>query len=164
MAHTASPGGMIPEQVWDDRPVPQRRLRRGRPTGSAMPLAWAHAEFIKLAVSRGLGRPFDRPQAVWDRYNGAVPTATTAFWWPHAGIRQFPAGVTLVIALPDAGVVYWGTNGWSNITKTEARDTGVGFFAATLNTSTLRKGERVNFTIRWQNGDWIGADYDPTVE
>jgi glucoamylase len=73
MAATASPGGMIPEQIWNAAPVPQRRLRPGRPTGSAMPLPWAHAEFIKLAVSRSLGHPFDRPKATWDRYKGEGP-------------------------------------------------------------------------------------------
>ena len=35
----ASPGGMIPEQVWDADPIPERRLYPGGPSGSAMPLA-----------------------------------------------------------------------------------------------------------------------------
>ena len=35
---------LIPEQVWDGSPIPQRRSYPGRPTGSAMPLAWVHAE------------------------------------------------------------------------------------------------------------------------
>ena len=61
MARMASPGGMLPEQVWDAAPVPQRGLSAGRPTGSAMPLAWTHAEYLKLVASRALGRPFDRP-------------------------------------------------------------------------------------------------------
>ena len=52
----ASPGGMIPEQVWDAEPVPARHLVPGEATGSAMPLAWAHAEFVKLMVSSQLGR------------------------------------------------------------------------------------------------------------
>ena len=43
---------MIPEQVWDADPIPERRLCPGRPSGSAMPLAWAHAEYVKLLVSR----------------------------------------------------------------------------------------------------------------
>ena len=43
---------MIPEQVWDADPIPERRLYPGRPSGSAMPLAWAHAEYVKLLVSR----------------------------------------------------------------------------------------------------------------
>ncbi len=159
MAATASLGGMIPEQVWDAAPVVQRRLRSGRPTGSATPLAWAHAEFIKLVVSRGLGHPFDRSQAVWERYQGKAPLAKTAFWWPHARIRHFAIGSRVVIALPEPGVVHWGTNGWQAITETAAEETGLGFYAATLNTSGIKTGEQMNFTIRWDNGDWIGADF-----
>lgn len=52
MAAMASSGGMIPEQVWDSEPIPRRWLYPGCATGSAMPLAWAHAEFIKLLESR----------------------------------------------------------------------------------------------------------------
>ncbi|HEX4619177.1 MAG TPA: glycoside hydrolase family 15 protein, partial [Steroidobacteraceae bacterium] len=47
MLRMASPGGMLPEQVWDAEPIPARGLEPGRPTGGAMPLVWAHAEYIK---------------------------------------------------------------------------------------------------------------------
>lgn len=60
----AGDNGMLPEQVWDVAPLPERGLHPGRPSGSAMPLAWAHGEFVKLAASNVLGRPFDRPLAV----------------------------------------------------------------------------------------------------
>src|SRR5215471_6671728 len=96
MTKMASPGGMLPEQVWDADPIPNRRLAPGRPSGSAMPLVWAHAEFIKLMVSRHLGHPV----AVWRRYQGRRPTARYAFWWPHAPIREFHAGTRLAVALP----------------------------------------------------------------
>src|SRR5262249_42363445 len=46
-----SPGGLIPEQVWDAAPIPGRQLEPGKPTGSAMPLVWAHAEYVKLLRS-----------------------------------------------------------------------------------------------------------------
>jgi glucoamylase len=39
----ANEAGLIPEQVWDADDIPDRGLFFGRPTGSAMPLAWAHA-------------------------------------------------------------------------------------------------------------------------
>ena len=124
MAAAASTGGMIPEQVWDAASVPQRRLRPGRPTGSAMPLAWAHAEFIKLVVSRSLGHPFDRPKATWERYKGEIPSVKTVFWWPHARIRQFAIECLVVIALPQPGTVHWGTNGWQAIMETSSRRNG----------------------------------------
>ncbi|MBX9933562.1 MAG: glycosyl hydrolase [Methylobacterium sp.] len=159
MAATASPGGMIPEQVWDAGPIPQRRLQPGRPTGSAMPLVWAHAEFVKLVVSRGLGHPLDRPRAVWERYKGQPRKADCAFWCPHAQIRSAPAGSRIVVALPRPGVVRWGRDGWQAVTETAAEDTGLGFYAVPLDTAGLRGGQYVEFAIRWEQGDWIGVDY-----
>ena len=55
----ASPGGLLPEQVWDADPIPERGLYPGRPSGSAMPLVWAHAEFLKLLMARERGRPVE---------------------------------------------------------------------------------------------------------
>jgi glucoamylase len=48
MAAFANEGGMISEQIWDSRDIPEKGLFFGRPSGSAMPLVWAHAEYIKL--------------------------------------------------------------------------------------------------------------------
>ena len=73
MVEMSGNGGMIPEQIWDDAALPGLGLYPGRPSGSAMPLAWAHAEFIKLLASRQLGHPFDRPEAAWERYHGIRP-------------------------------------------------------------------------------------------
>ena len=41
----ANEGGLISEQVWDAADIPERELYFGRPSGSAMPLVWAHAEY-----------------------------------------------------------------------------------------------------------------------
>lgn len=159
IAASASPGGMIPEQVWDASPIPERRLYPGRPTGSAMPLAWAHAEFIKLAVSRNHGCPVDRPEAVWKRYAGEKKPSTFAFWWPHAQIRSIDAGCRLAVALPRAGVVHWGFDGWHDVKDAEALDTGLGFWVAELDSVSLKEGQSIDFTIRWQEDGWTGADY-----
>ena len=55
-------GLLLPEQVWDGVGNPTRQdYRPGEGTDSATPLAWTHAEYIKLLRSLA-----DR--AVWDRY------------------------------------------------------------------------------------------------
>jgi glucoamylase len=66
IAATASPGWMLPEQVWDDQAPPGRAPGTG--TLSATPLAWTHAQFIRLAWSIDAGRPVERPRAVACRY------------------------------------------------------------------------------------------------
>ncbi|MBV9345538.1 MAG: glycosyl hydrolase, partial [Gammaproteobacteria bacterium] len=112
MARMASAGGMLPEQVWDAAPIPARALRPGRPTGSAMPLVWAHAEFLKLAASRRLRRPFDRPAAVWERYHGERPPLTHAVWSEAAPLTQLPAGCALSWVLRQPATLHLGQEGW----------------------------------------------------
>jgi len=68
MRAQASDGGMLPEQVWDGADIPERELFNGRPSGSAMPLVWAHAEYAKLIRSLHDGRVFDMPQQAYERY------------------------------------------------------------------------------------------------
>jgi glucoamylase len=165
MAAMASPGGMLPEQVWDADPIPNRRLMPGRPTGSAMPLVWAHAEFIKLLISRQIGQPVDRPRAVWRRYRGRRPTARHAFWWLHAPVDSVRAGERLAIALPRPAIVHWGREGWHEVADEPTRDSGLGFQIATLDVGRLPPGERVEFTWRWQaSGAWQGRDYQVTIQ
>jgi glucoamylase len=160
MAAMASPGGMIPEQVWDGEPIPERRLFPGRASGSAMPLAWAHAEFVKLLVSRQINRPFDRPRAVWQRHRGRRPVAAHAFWWPHAPIGAMREGAKLAVALPVAAALRWGYDGWQQSAETASVDTGLGVHVAVLDTTALPPGSRVEFTWRGQdNGEWIGRDF-----
>ncbi|WP_439662171.1 glycoside hydrolase family 15 protein [Lentzea sp. HUAS TT2] len=59
IAATANSGLMLPEQVWD-----------GRGTRSATPLAWTHAQYVRLAWSLDAGRPVERPDVVANRYGG----------------------------------------------------------------------------------------------
>jgi len=62
---------MIPEQVWDENPPSGRPgFRRGEGTFSATPLAWSHAQFIRLAQSIDAGRPVELPRIVARRYAG----------------------------------------------------------------------------------------------
>jgi glucoamylase len=165
MCRMASPGGMLPEQVWDADPIPSRRLIPGRPTGSAMPLVWAHAEFIKLLISRHLGRPVDRPRAVWQRYRGRRPTARYAFWWPHAPIAGLPVGARLALALPMPALVHWGHDGWQDTADAPTSDSGLGFHVAVLESSRLAPSARVDFTWRWQeSGDWHNHNYAVAIE
>lgn len=63
LENCASETGMLPEQIWDADSVPGRDLYRGKATGSAAPLGWAHAEYIKLCRSIADRRVFDAPSA-----------------------------------------------------------------------------------------------------
>ncbi|MGO9203498.1 MAG: hypothetical protein ACLQM8_23495 [Limisphaerales bacterium] len=66
MEKFANEGGMISEQLWDAEDV--GGMRRGLPTGAAMPLCWAHAEYVSLARSAHDGVCFDRVEPAFQRY------------------------------------------------------------------------------------------------
>jgi glucoamylase len=69
MARAANDGHMLSEQVWDQHlPSGHPGFRRGEGTFSATPLAWTHAQFIRLAWSIDAGKPVETPRVVACRY------------------------------------------------------------------------------------------------
>jgi glucoamylase len=72
MARVAEASGshVIAEQVWDLNPPAGTgpRFAPGENTLSATPLAWSHAQFVRLAQSIDAGRPVETPQIVACRY------------------------------------------------------------------------------------------------
>ena len=69
IANTGNQGYMLPEQVWDDNPPSgQPGFQRGEGTFSATPLAWTHAQYVRLAWSIQAGRPIEQPSIVACRY------------------------------------------------------------------------------------------------
>ncbi|MCF2909235.1 glycoside hydrolase family 15 protein [Pseudoalteromonas sp. DL2-H2.2] len=61
MEHFANEGLMLPEQVWDGVGVNPFGYTLGEGTNSATPLAWTHAEYVKLVRSLA-------DKQVWDHY------------------------------------------------------------------------------------------------
>jgi len=75
MTRAAGPGGLLPEQVWDRTlPAGQPGFEPGTPTFSATPLAWTHAQYLRLARDLAEGRVAEQPAAVADRYLGRAVT------------------------------------------------------------------------------------------
>jgi glucoamylase len=61
----------LAEQVWDNRPPADGgspAFRPGENTFSATPLAWTHAQFIRLARDIDAGTPLETPRVVACRY------------------------------------------------------------------------------------------------
>jgi glucoamylase len=83
MTRMTGPVGLIPEQVWDGPPLPERGLLPGRPTGSVMPLVWAHAEFLNLLRARAEARPVELLECV-ERHLRRRPASSGAWHWRTA--------------------------------------------------------------------------------
>ncbi len=160
MLRMASGGGMLPEQVWDSVAIPERGLSPGRPSGSAMPLAWAHAEYVKLVRSIALGHSIDRPDAAWGRYHGKAPKATRATWRFMAPRASMPAGRTLRLEVMAPARVRFSIDGRQTWTDLDARDTGLGVWLVDVpGSNRLAPGGAVDFTFWWpEAGRWEGRD------
>jgi glucoamylase len=71
MIRTADASQLLPEQVWDEHPPSGRKgFEPGTGTTSATPLAWSHAQLIRLAVSLDAGHDVETPAVVRCRYVG----------------------------------------------------------------------------------------------
>ena len=159
-----SDGHLLPEQVWDAEDIPERELFRGRATGSAMPLAWAHAEHIKLLRSLADGKIFDTPPQPVQRYQVQRVKSLLSTWRFNLKCRSIPAGQRLRIELGAAALVHWSADGWHNIKDTRTQDSGLGVHYADLGTEGLAAGTEVVFTFYWTDADhWEGVDFRVAV-
>jgi glucoamylase len=160
----ASPGGLIPEQVWDAEDIPKRGLHNGRPAGSAMPLVWAHSEYIKLARSLRERRVFDMPPQPVARYQTGKSESKLAAWRFNQKIRTTPRGKNLRIEVLAPATVHWSKDNWKTVADSRTTDTGLGIHYVDLQTSDLSPGESVVFTFFWHEADkWEGNDFQVAV-
>ncbi len=165
MEALAGESGLLPEQVWDGADIPDRELYIGHPSGSAMPLVWAHAEYVKLRRSLREGEIFDRPPQTVERYLVKKVTSSLAVWRFNHKLRTMPAGRTLRVETLAPAVVHWSVDGWSTVHDAPTRDTTLGVHLVDLDTVHLGQGGRVDLTFYWpEAGRWEGTDFLVCVE
>jgi glucoamylase len=161
----AGDGGLIPEQVWDSPDVPDRGLHLGRPSGSAMPLLWAHAEYLKLRKSLEDGRVFDTPPQTVERYLRRKVHSPFALWRPNHKCRSIPRGKILRVETLRAARVSWSADGGKSFRKVSSTDTECGVFVADLPVKDLPAGSRVDFKLSWSDEqESEGLSYSVVVE
>ncbi|HET9613938.1 MAG TPA: glycoside hydrolase family 15 protein, partial [Candidatus Limnocylindrales bacterium] len=119
--------GLLPEQVWDEPDRPELGLYLGGPTGSAMPLMWAHAEYLKLLRSTADGAVFDLVPEVADRYGPQrEPPRGLEIWKPNRRVASVRAGETLRIQAPAAFRLVWTDDEWATPENCDATMTSLG--------------------------------------
>lgn len=107
IAAQSSECGMIPEQVWDAEDLPKHQLFNGRPTGSGMPLVWAHAEYIKLMRSIFEGKVWDMPPQPVQRYQIEGRTSSLQIWTEREPREWVTAGKQLRVDLCGVAEIRW---------------------------------------------------------
>ena len=159
MHNCASAGGLLPEQVWDSASRPKQGLFPGRPSGSAMPLLWSHAEFLKLLIARADGRPVEllaEVESHFKRRDACRPTVL--HWRADVQIANVGPGLALSIEWDRPFTLHWGRDGWQDVQDRDASAAPFGLWAVQFTATELSIGKRLNFTRKYRDG-WEGIDY-----
>jgi glucoamylase len=144
---SASRGGLLPEQIWDSADIPARELFLGRPSGSAMPLAWAHAEHIKLLRSLRDGVVFDMPPQTWQRYVKNRHQPKLQMWRLASKVNGMHEGRVLRLETFEPARVRWSSDNWSSFADDDTQDTGLGIYICDLPTQGFRPGVVIRFLL-----------------
>ena len=157
-------GGMLSEQIWDSPDIAGKGLFLGRPSGSAMPLAWAHAEYIKLIRSLRDGRVFDMPPQTVQRYIEKGMSSPFSFWRFNHRCRTMAAGNTLRVEVLTPAIIHWSSDEWRTVHDASTRDTGLGLHFVDLPTDSLPSGSVVLFTFYWLKAKrWEDKDFSVNI-
>lgn len=151
--------GLLPEQVWDETDRPDTRMFLGRPTGSATPLAWAHAEYLKLVRSAADGQVFDLIPVVVDRYRKPRATKALEIWKFNRQPRAVLAGWTLRIQASAPFRLRWSGDDWRDAHEIGSTPAGLGVEYADIPVP-LGQTAPFRFTFLWTEvGRWEGRDF-----
>lgn len=156
----ATSTGLLPEQVWDEADRPALHLEFGRPTESATPLAWAHAEYITLLRSATDGVVFDRVPEVWERYvERPEPRRAFEVWKFNRQVRTARPDETLRVIVDRPFRLHASDDDWANPEDLDSVETTLGlFYVDLLPLETVGRSWR--FTFYWPRDDrWEGRDF-----
>ena len=163
----ATLGQMMPEQVWDE--ANRGVFEKGKPAGSAVPLVWAHAEYLKLLRSATDGKVFDRIESVYERYcepEGKKKKRTNLeIYSRRRPIQKINAGDTLRI-LDDAPFeAVWTTDQWKTTQTTMGHSLGSAGYCVDLCTVGNQQNGVLSWTFHWRaQNRWLGYNVDITIE
>jgi glucoamylase len=161
----ATATGLLPEQVWDGEDLPSRHLMRGRPTAAAVPLLWAHSEYLRLLRSVRDGKVFDLIPEVAARYLGdrrrCRKLKVWSFLFQPAAIR---AGHTLRVIVEAPFRLHWSPDAWRTARDTPSKTTRLGFHLVDVAVPPESR-EPLRFTFHWPDaGRWEGKDFTVELE
>jgi glucoamylase len=160
MESFANASGLISEQVWDSPEISKYDLECGRPSGSAMPLVWAHSEYLKLQRSLQDGCVFDLPPQTVKRYLQEKHVCPRMVWRCNHKIRSLPPGKMLRIELIAPAVIHWTSDNWNTCQDVKTHDSGLKIHLADLPTHSLEEGRQIQFTFHWlDTSHWEGQDF-----
>lgn len=154
--------GMLPEQIWDERDMPEAFMYFGKPCGAAMPLMWAHAEYIKLLRSVRDGQVFDWIMPVAARYLGSKGRKDLEVWKSSRRVRQVAAGTILRVVLRGAFRLRWSADGGKNYEELASSETGLDLRFVDI--PTPQQSGAVQFTFaESQDEEFAGKTFEVKI-
>jgi glucoamylase len=167
MENFATATALLPEQVWDEPDHPEALMYLGRPSGGAMPLLWAHAEYLKLVRSAADGQVFDLIPEVADRYarrSGPNPTGPLEVWKFNRQLRAMKPGQLLRIQTAEPFRLHWTADDWQHAHDTQSVPTLVGRHYVSIPIPPGQKAP-IRFTFWWNQAErWEGKDYQVAMD
>jgi glucoamylase len=161
MEKFANAGGMISEQLWDAADLPGDGMKRGRPTGAAMPLCWSHAEYISLVRSHHDGVCFDRIGPAFQRYVVKPVASRHEIWSFRHPVRRMMKGKILRLIVATDATIVWSADAWASTNQTETSEiNALKLWSADLPTKACADGAVIEFTFFWKGVQrWEGGNY-----
>jgi glucoamylase len=151
--------GFFPEQVWNREGDLAGGEAPGAPTGTVIPLAWAHAEYILLCCSLKENRIMDAPRFTRERYLAKTPVCPFVVWRFNFPCARLPRGKKLRIEVKGAALIHWTDDNWVTKQHTLTRDTRLGIHVAELTPKDGATGQ-LTFTFLWLADErWENKNY-----
>ena len=165
MEKFANDGGMISEQLWDADDLAGGSMKRGCPTGAAMPLCWSHAEYVSLVRSRHDGVCFDRVDPAFQRYVVNPVHSRHEIWSLRHPLRRVPRGKILRIIFAAEATIVWSTDGWRHTNTTNTiHERGLNLWFTDFLTAEWPDDSRLEFTCFWKGDQrWQGHNWQVRV-
>jgi glucoamylase len=165
MERFASDTGLLSEQIWDESDLPRAHMRFGRPTGAAMPLLWAHSEYIKLLRSAADGKVFDRIPEVADRYLNKKRKYKPLVMWTFAfQPGSVKTGETLRVYAKRPFHLRWSIDEWQTQEDSQSLDTSLGIHFTDIEVPASQELP-VRFTFFWPaENRWEDRDFTVLVK
>jgi glucoamylase len=161
MEAQTGPGGLIPEQVWDTVDIPEKNLFNGHPSGSAMPLVWAHSEYVKLVRSLVDNKIFDMPLQTEQRYVMESHPSDLIVWKFNHKCRQVNINKILRIEVRAEAIIRWSIDNWNTFKESKTIDTELDIYYVDILIKDLKASTKLSFTFHWLAQDkWEGINYE----
>src|SRR5258706_16412486 len=160
----ANKGGMITEQLWDGDDLRDDKMKRGAPTGAAMPLCWSHAEYISLVRSRHDGVCFDRVEPAFQRYVVKPVKSRYEVWSFRHPLLKISRGEILRFILAEEANIFWSLGGEAPSLSGATHETGLNLWYVDIPTEEWDVGSVITFTLFWKcDQRWADRNWQVSV-